>query len=150
MEQLMIFGLLLAFGVPILRFTLKDDVDYILKGIKRLDEANPYTRKVDKNGNFILKSQPKPKNTKRKVVTTKGYIEVKDLIAKSSKDRLLTRETILEFKALLRFKLGTHYECYRTMRFNNDLHEIYVLLKSNYFTTETYNELNQWLCDHIN
>ena len=135
--------------------------------LKEQDRANPYSKKVDKNGNLILKKdlykknyssntveiQPvkkeKPKR-KPKIVTTKGYQELKNVIIATSKNKLLDRETILEFKAELRNRLGVHYECYKNMTFKNDLHEIYTLIKSSKFTTEDYNEMTEWISNHLN
>lgn len=132
--------------------------------LKENDKNCPYTRKVDANGNLILKSDyykkenkvdNKPKeetDTKRKpkIVTTKGYEELRNVLTACSKNKLLERETILEFKAILRNKLGTHYECYSNMKFNNDMHFIYTLIKSSKFTTEDYNEMTEWISEHLN
>ncbi|WP_195618914.1 hypothetical protein [Clostridium paraputrificum] len=132
--------------------------------LKENDQNCPYTRKVDANGNLILKSDyykkenkadNKPKeesNTKRKpkIVTTKGYEELRNVLTACSKNKLLERQTILEFKTILRNKLGTHYECYSNMKFNNDMHFIYTLIKSSKFTTEDYNEMTQWISEHLN
>lgn len=132
--------------------------------LKENDKNSIYTRKVDANGNLILKSDyykkenkvdNKPKeevNTKRKpkVVTTEGYEELRNVLTASSKNKLLKRETILEFKSILRTKLGTHYECYTNMKFNNDMHFIYTLIKSSKFTTEDYKEMTIWISEHLN
>lgn len=132
--------------------------------LKENDKNCPYTRKVDANGNLILKSDyykkenkvdNKPKeevNVKRKpkVVTTEGYEELRNVLTASSKNKLLERETILEFKSILRTKLGTHYECYTNIKFNNDMHFIYTLIKSSKFTTEDYKEMTQWISEHLN
>lgn len=130
--------------------------------LKENDKNSIYTRKVDANGNLILKSDyykkenkvdNKPKeevNTKRKpkVVTTEGYEELRNVLTASSKNKLLKRETVLEFKSILRTKLGTHYECYTNMKFNNDMHFIYTLIKSSKFTTEDYKEMTIWISEH--
>lgn len=132
--------------------------------LKENDKNCPYTRKVDANGNLILKSDyykkenkvdDKPKeevNVKRKpkVVTTEGYEELRNVLTASSKNKLLKRKTILEFKSILRAKLGTHYECYANMKFNNDMHFIYTLIKSSKFTTEDYKEMTIWISEHLN
>lgn len=135
--------------------------------LKEQDKANPYSRKVDKNGNLILKKDLYKKNNyssntvekqfakkeepkrKPKVVTTEGYQELKNVIIATSKNKLLDRETILEFKAELRNKLGVHYECYKNMIFKNDLHEIYTIIKSSKFNTKDYNEMTEWISQHI-
>lgn len=132
--------------------------------LKENDKNSIYTKKVDANGNLILKSDyykkenkvdDKPKeevNVKRKpkVVTTEGYEELRNVLTASSKNKLLERETILEFKSILRTKLGTHYECYTNIKFNNDMHFIYTLIKSSKFTTEDYKEMTQWISEHLN
>lgn len=135
--------------------------------LKEQDRANPYSKKVDKNGNLILKKDLYKKNysnntvekqyakkeepkRKPKVITTEGYQELKNVIIATSKNKLLNRETILEFKAELRNKLGVHYECYKNMTFENDLHEIYTLIKSSKFITEDYNEMIEWISNHLN
>ena len=134
------------------------------KQLKDNDKHSIYTRKVDANGNLILKSDyykkknkvdNKPKeevNVKRKpkVVTTEGYEELRNVLTASSKNKLLKRKTILEFKSILRTKLGTHYECYANMKFNNDMHFIYTLIKSSKFTTEDYKEMTIWISEHLN
>lgn len=131
--------------------------------LKENDKNCPYTRKVDANGNLILKSDyykkdnkvdSKPKEgvsikRKPKIVTTKGYEELRNILTACSKNKLLERETILEFKAILRNKLSTHYECYANMKFDNDMHFIYTLIKSSKFTTEDYNEMTEWISQHI-
>lgn len=137
--------------------------------LKEQDKSNPYSRKVDAYGNLILKkdlyksnvkseerknssktSEVKKTKTKPKVVTTEGYEELRNVLTASSKNKLLERETILEFKSILRTKLGTHYECYTNMKFNNDMHFIYTLIKSSKFTTEDYKEMTQWISEHLN
>lgn len=131
--------------------------------LKENDKNCPYTRKVDRNGRLILKSdyykkenkterqEPKEEkyNGKPKEVTTKGYAECRNIIIASSKNKLLTRKVILELKAKIRNVLGVEYEFFKDKRFANDFNEIFAELKSDAFTEKDYNDLTEWVSKNL-
>lgn len=162
LEKIMVLLVGFAILVPFIIGGLNIAVTGAVKQIKLNDEKNPYSRSVDANGRLILKSELKGTKEyararekkkikyKNKVVETESYDEIRNMITACSKAKLLDRETILEFKVQLRNKLGTHYEVYKGMRFENDMHEIYVLIKSSKLTPEDYEHLTEWLGTHLN
>lgn len=131
--------------------------------LKENDKNCPYTRKVDKNGRLILKSdyykkeneterqEPKEEKYKGKPkeVTTKGYAECRNIIIASSKNKLLTRKVILELKAKIRNVLGIEYEFFKDKKFANDFNEIFAELKSDAFTEKDYNDLTEWVSKNL-
>lgn len=131
--------------------------------LKENDKNCPYTRKVDANGNLILKSdyykkdsklekqEPKEEKYKGKPkeVTTKGYAECRNIIIASSKNKLLTRKVILELKAKIRNVLGVEYEFFKNKKFANDFNEIFAELKSDAFTEKDYNDLTEWVSKNL-
>lgn len=131
--------------------------------LKENDKNCPYTRKVDANGNLILKSdyykkdsklekqEPKEETYKRKAkeVKTKGYTECRNIIIASSKNKLLTRKVILELKARIRNVLGIEYEFFKDKKFANDFNEIFAELKSDAFTEKDYNDLTEWVSKNL-
>lgn len=167
LEKVLVLMIAVTCCVPFIFGMFTRLITTFTNNLKEQDKANIYSRKVDGNGNLILKkdlykdnvkpeekssSSNKVNKTKRepKVVTTEGFQELWNVINASSKNKLLDRQTILEFKAILRSKLGTHYECYANNKFENDMHFIYTLIKSSKFTTEDYNEMTQWISEHLN
>lgn len=78
------------------------------------------------------------------------YIELRQLIISSSKSKLMTRQFIIAFRNQIISFLGTHYNVYRTFTFQNDLHEIYTLIKSSKLTKEDYKYLIAWFKANIN
>lgn len=166
LEKILVLMVGFSICVPFSIIMFKHLFGSLAKELKKERDSNPYTRFVDAKGMPILKkdyyknnykktqeeSKVKKEEPKRKskVVTTVGYQELKNVIIATSKNKLLNRETILEFKAELRNRLGVHYECYKNMTFKNDLHEIYTLIKSSKFTTEDYNEMTEWISNHLN
>lgn len=146
-EKLFILFMFVMFILP----AIISMVSYIFKlMLNNTNQKGRYTRQVDKNGNFILKptniNNQTTQRTVAKVVTTEGYSNVKDLIVSCSKNKQLSRQTILELKARLRNLLGVYYEPYSKMNFSNDLHEIYVLLKSQHLSSSDYYNLYDFIC----
>lgn len=165
LERFLMFMVIGSICMPFIFFYFNMMVNSISKQLKKDNPNQKYSRYVDSNGNLILKedlpnkykvrdnikteSKEQEKKYKKKTVTTEGYEELKNILIACSKNKLLDRENILTFKALIRNKLGTHFECYNNMKFSNDMHFIYTTIKSSKFTTEDYNEMCQWISNHI-
>lgn len=115
---------------------------------------------IDSKGNYnsIGVNIPKPKSNNTtelnkpqlKVVTTQGYTEFNNILKVSVKNKLLNRQSILQLKCELRYRLGTHIEVYKDFKFENDLHELYTLSKSSVLTKEDYEYLTQFISNNLN
>lgn len=94
------------------------------------------------NQNSLRECKNNQKKYPTKICTTEGYEQLRDLLKECVMKKLIGRECILKFKSELRYKLGTHIECYNGFEFQNDMHEIYTLLKSRVLTEEDYQYLS--------
>lgn len=110
------------------------------------------------NSSFNVKI-PKPRSTtitteqtkpKLKVVTTQGYTEFNNILKASVQNKLMNRQSILQLKCELIYRLGTHIEVYKNFKFQNDLHEIYTLSKSSVLTKDDYEYLTQFISNNLN
>jgi hypothetical protein len=95
------------------------------------------------------KAESKP-NYKLKVVKTEGYEEFNNILKSSMQNKLLSRQAILKLKSELVYRIGTHIEVYKDFKFENDIHEIYVLSKSSVLTKEDYIYLTQFISNNLN
>ena len=99
------------------------------------------------------KSSPKPNTVedkpKLRIVTTDGYMEFNNILKASVKNKLITRQVILQLKSELIYRLGTHIEVYKGFEFKNDLHEIYTLSKSSVLTKDDYLYLTDFISNNL-
>lgn len=86
---------------------------------------------------------------KKKTCKTKGYEEFNNLLRSSVQNKLMDRDCILKLKCELRYRLGTHIECYNHFKFQNDMHEIYTLSKSSALKEEDYTYLIEFLSNSL-
>lgn len=154
-EKLFILLMFLTLVLPMLLSVLSFIIRNAIKSIDKNEKKNPFSKKVDKNGNIMLKSElhntynqktalaasHRIFNSKNASSNIPEYDQVRNLIVSCSKNRQLSRSIILDLKAMLRSILGVNYEPYTHMNFKNDLHEIYVLLKSHHLSKEDYSNL---------
>lgn len=110
-----------------------------------------------KNNSSFNANVPKPKSTTTeqtkpnlKVVTTQGYTEFNNILKASVQNKLMNRQSILQLKCELIYRLGTHIEVYKNFQFQNDLHEIYTLSKSSVLTKDDYEYLTQFISNNLN
>lgn len=90
-----------------------------------------------KNDNSDCKSVKHP----TKIINNESYNELIETLKFCMKNKLLNREQILDFKTVVVNHLGNHKDSYKGMKFNNDLHYIYTVLKNDYLKTNDYEEL---------
>lgn len=93
-------------------------------------------------------NQPKEKY-KIKKVETKGYEECRNIINVGVKQVLFKRQDILQIKDIIDDLLGANASNYRHFNFNNDMHEIYIKLKSKHLTTDNYSYITKFTSDLI-
>lgn len=96
-----------------------------------------------------IQSQTKPKH-KSKKVDNPLHNDLKNLIAACSKNKLLSREDILQVKIKIDDILGQHRYAYSKFNFENDIHEIYVKIKSSKLQDKDYNYLLDYVSNLTN
>lgn len=87
----------------------------------------------------------KQKNANARVVNTPYYSECRDKIKYLMQEQKLDREELLLFKQELNKMLGQSKEVYKKIKYENDMHEIYIKLKSKRLTSEKYITLIDYL-----
>lgn len=150
-ERIFVIMLGIFMLIPLVPITCSLLFNFILGANK------PSNNDTNKN-NFKTAKTPKSEtqvttektNYKLKVVKTQGYEEFNNILKASVQNKLLDRETILQLKSELRYRLGTHVEVYKNFNFQNDLHELYVLSKSSVLTKEDYEYLTQFISNNLN
>lgn len=118
----------------------------LLKGVAKDSKAS--TCKQKGNGNkYTIEPIKNNRNTKNngikapyqaKTNNNPMYLEVRDRFKSLVQNGDFKRQQILQFKSELDHTLGTHKYTYDTFSFENDMHEIYIKLKSSKLTTEDY------------
>lgn len=141
------FTALIPFTLQIITMLLNGAVT---KGIRS-------NRRVDKNGKFITSYHNKDsinskdsgikKSYKAKTIDNEFYSELRNRIKELVKSKEIDRQSILQFKSELDYRLGSHQYNYGSFTFENDVHEIYVKLKSSKLTNEDYTYLKGILED---
>jgi hypothetical protein len=107
------------------------------------NESNAKTPKSIQEPNTVADKH------KLKVVTTDGYMEFSNVLKASVKNKLMSRQCILQLKSELIYKLGTHIEVYKNFEFKNDMHEIYTLSKSSVLTKADYQYLTEFISNNL-
>lgn len=119
----------------------------LLNGEVKDNKFNTYKQNGNKKSEYIIEPIKNKNNTKNnsikapyKAKTNNNpiYIDVRDRFKDLVKNGDLGRQQILQFKSELDHTLGTHKYTYDTFSFENDMHEIYIKLKSSKLTTEDY------------
>lgn len=137
--------------IPLLPMLISFLVNIII-GSNKPKEMNNKNNSIminTKSSNSKLQPTIDSNKPKLKVVTTEGYAEFNNILKSSMKNKLLNRETILQLKCELIYRLGTHIEVYKNFEFKNELHCIYTLSKSSVLTKEDYKYLTQFISDNL-
>ena len=79
--------------------------------------------------------------TKGKVNPSRLYPRLRNLIIKSIQNQMLDRNDVLELKNQIDNLLGDHKKVYDGFTFENDLHEIYIKIKSKSLKDSDYRTL---------
>ena len=117
--------------------------DRIMKEVHSYIRAQKYIESVAKKN---YKNNIKPtKEYKHKKVDNNNYTQLRDLITISCKQKQISRQSILSFVEELNKVLGNNANHYSKMTFENDLHEIYVKLKSSHLQDKDYIYLKEYL-----
>ena len=117
--------------------------DRIMKEVHSYIRAQKYIESVAKKN---YKNNIKPtKEYKYKKVDNNNYTQLRNLIATSCKQKQISRQSILSFVEELNKILGNNVNHYSKMTFENDLHEIYVKLKSSHLQDKDYIYLKEYL-----
>ena len=77
------------------------------------------------------------------------YIDIRNKLITVVQKGNLDRDSILNFKLELDNRLGINRYAYKDFDFENDMHEIYVKLKSSKLTDDDYDYLNNILKDLV-
>ena len=117
--------------------------DKIMKEVHSYIRAQKYIESVAKKN---YKNNIKPtKEYKHKKVDNNNYTQLRNLITISCKQKQISRQSILSFVEELNKILGNNVNHYSKMTFENDLHEIYVKLKSSHLQDKDYIYLKEYL-----
>lgn len=117
--------------------------DRIMKEVHSYIRAQKYIESVAKKN---YKNSIKPaKEYKHKKVDNNNYTQLRNLITISCKQKQISRQSILSFVEELNKVLGNNVNHYSKMTFENDLHEIYVKLKSSHLQDKDYIYLKEYL-----
>ena len=117
--------------------------DRIMKEVHSYIRAQKYIESVAKKN---YKNNIKPtKEYKHKKVDNNNYTQLRNLITVSCKQKQISRQSILNFVEELNKVLGNNVNHYSKMTFENDLHEIYVKLKSSHLQDKDYIYLKEYL-----
>lgn len=117
--------------------------DRIMKEVHSYIRAQKYIESVAKKN---YKNNIKPtKEYKHKKVDNNNYTQLRNLITISCKQKQISRQSILSFVEELNKVLGNNVNHYSKMTFENDLHEIYVKLKSSHLQDKDYIYLKEYL-----
>ena len=117
--------------------------DRIMKEVHSYIRAQKYIESVAKKN---YKNNIKPtKEYKHKEVDNNNYTQLRNLITISCKQKQISRQSILSFVEELNKVLGNNVNHYSKMTFENDLHEIYVKLKSSHLQDKDYIYLKEYL-----
>lgn len=117
--------------------------DRIMKEVHSYIRAQKYIESVAKKN---YKNNIKPtKEYKHKKVDNNNYTQLRNLITISCKQKQIGRQSILSFVEELNKILGDNVNHYSKMTFENDLHEIYVKLKSSHLQDKDYIYLKEYL-----
>ena len=117
--------------------------DRIMKEVHSYIRAQKYIESVAKKN---YKNNIKPtKEYKHKKVDNNNYTQLRNLITVSCKQKQISRQSILSFVEELNKVLGNNVNHYSKMTFENDLHEIYVKLKSSHLQDKDYIYLKEYL-----
>jgi uncharacterized MnhB-related membrane protein len=147
-ERAFVLILGVVFLFPLIPIAISFIVNFIVNsGSKQADdkfENNKSNSKITP-----AKTNTEIEKPKLKIVSTEGYQEFNNLLKASVQNKLLDRQTILQLKSELRYKLGTHVEVYKDFKFENDLHELYVLSKSSVLTKEDYKYLSEFISNNL-
>ena len=133
---------------------INDNNEKVLKEVRSYLNAQRYIAQVENNNeDEPIKKQYKSKNNnvthikeyKHKIINNDNYSELKNLISTSCKSKRLKRQMILSFKDELNKQLASNVDHYSKMTFENDLHEVYVKLKSSHLEDKDYIYLKDYL-----
>ena len=133
MEKLLI---LFIFGTIVIPLSLNIITMLINAVIKPLNNPSNNIHKTKLQPIKPKESFSKPKGTK--VNPSPYYLETRNIIINLSKNGKLSRSKILELEKELETILGDYLVNYSKFNFENDMHYIYVLLKSSKLTDNDY------------
>jgi DNA-directed RNA polymerase subunit L len=133
---------------------------FVIPCLKEIGKVSNRTKKDSKRDRNTSNNDVKTNEVitkladyKRKECTTQNYKEFNNLLINSIKNGLMNRECVLKLKYEVRHLLGTHVEIYigdnSKFKFDNDMHEIYVLSKSSHLKEEDYIYLINFLSSNL-
>lgn len=145
------FSVLIPFSLQLLQLLLVTisktgvdkprDVNDILKS---QSNNKIYASELIHNSNTNVITQSKKVTNKGKVNSSIYYPRLRDTISSCSKNKLFTRQDILKLKSEIDYCLGTRKYIYdNNFIFENDLHEIYIKIKSSVLKDKDYEHLLQ-------
>lgn len=145
------FSVLIPFSLQLLQLLLVTisktgvdkprDVNDILKS---QSNNKIYASEFIHNSNTNVIIQSKKVTSKGKVNSSVYYPRLRDTISSCSKNKLFTRQDILKLKSEIDYCLGTRKYIYdNNFIFENDLHEIYIKIKSSALKDNNYEHLLQ-------
>lgn len=137
-EKLLLLFIFILVLIPFTMQLLFRILNMMLSGTVK-DNVKEY-KKVNKGNSELIKpnSDSGAKNYKSKENNNENYISLRQSIKDHSKNGNLKRADILSFKNELDYRLGNNRYNYSGFNFENDMHEIYIKIKSSKLTDEDY------------
>lgn len=153
LERLFVIVMALTFTIPFLPVLLSAFLTAGLSEAKYNTNSNKlsnnYNNQCSNKYSFKSKKDKPTIQYKKKVIDDPEYLALRNLIIASSKNKLLSRELILQLKEKINNIIGKDLILYKPFKFQNDMHEIYVKLKSNKFKKDDYILLKNWLSESL-
>lgn len=153
-EKLLVFFIFFVSVIPatlqLISVLLSDAVKKGIKPNRNIGDGKEYNINPTKrpiNNTINQKDSGIKKSYNAKTINNENYNELRNRIKELVKSSQLDRQSILQFKSELNYRLGTHQYNYVSFQFENDMHEIYVKLKSSKLTDEDYTYLKAMLED---
>lgn len=148
LEQLMI-GLI--FIINLIPFTLHLISMLFLSSISAPKEklvAENIIQQMPKSRSKI-ESQGIKQDYKAKTNNNVIYLDVRSRLIEAIKNGHLDRNSVLKFKLEIDNRLGMNRYAYKDFEYENDLHEIYIKLKSSKLTDDDYTYLKSLIEDLV-
>lgn len=145
------FSVLIPFTLQLLQLLLvtisKTGIDKprdVKDVLKSQNNNKIHASQLIHNSNTNVITQSKKVANKGKANPSVYYPRLRDAISACSKNKLFTRQDILKLKSEIDYCLGTRKYIYdNNFNFENDLHEIYIKIKSSVIKDKDYEHLLQ-------
>ena len=142
-ERVICLGIFVVFVLPL-------SINYLLNSIKVKSNSNSktssknYAKNTTSNTSFksefnpTIPSQSFTTSSKGKTNPSEYYPVLRENLVKASKERRMSRESILIFLSEVDYRLKEHKFVYDKFSFQNEMHSIYTKIKSSKLQDQDY------------